>query len=282
MLEAPYVGLAGDWHGNVSHALKALELFANNQVRYIFQLGDFGVFGSLLEYSADKFRTRIARRLEAYDQWLFVTLGNHENYDLVERFSTVEGGEFDGFNYEPKAPRILYFKRGQSLVISKRTFLSIGGAASIDYRWRREWNASPKARAKVWWPQERISVLDVENTKLEARRLGSVDVLLAHDVFADAPIGGSHRADHSKWSAEDFAFAQTSRDALQKVLEATLPKLWLHGHYHVALDSIVEFRRGKGKDASINEVHTVGFAKDASKNSSGVLWLEELEIEYLN
>lgn len=282
MLEAPYVGVAGDWHGNVSHALKTLELFAKNQVRYIFQLGDFGVFGSLLEHSADKFRTRIARRLEANDQWLLVTLGNHENYDLVERFSTVEDGEFTGFNYEPKASRILYFKRGQSLTISGRNFLSIGGAASIDYRWRQEWNSSPKARAKVWWPQERITVLDVENTKAEAKRLGSVDVLLAHDVFAAAPVVGSHRADHAKWTAGEFEFAQTSRIALQKVAEAVLPKLWLHGHYHIPLDSLTELRSGVGKRSKTGYVRAVCFAKDESKNSSGVLWLDELELEYLN
>lgn len=282
MLEATYVGVAGDWHGNTAHALKTLELFSKNQVRYIFQLGDFGVFGSLLEYSADKFRTRIARSLEAKDQWLFVTLGNHENYDLVERFSTVEEGDFVGFNYEPKAPRILYFKRGQSLTISGRTFLSIGGAASIDYRWRQEWNNSPKARAKVWWLQERISVLDVENTLAEARRLGSVDVLLAHDVFAEAPIGNSHRADHSRWNADDFAFAQSSRDSLQKVAEGVLPKLWLHGHYHVPLDSTVSLQSGIGKHRKGGEVRAVCFGKDEAKNSSGVLWLAELETEYLN
>jgi len=282
MLEATYVGVAGDWHGNTAHALKTLELFAKNQVRYIFQLGDFGVFGSLLEHSADKFRTRIARRLEANDQWLFVTLGNHENYDLVERFSTVDDGEFAGFSYEPKASRILYFKRGQSLTISGRNFLSIGGAASIDYRWRQEWNSSPKAHTKVWWPQERISVLDVESTIAEAQRLGSVDVLLAHDVFADAPIGSSHRADHSRWNADEFAFAQTSRNALQKVAEAVFPQLWLHGHYHVPLDSTVPLQISRGKQAKTGEVRVVCFAKDESKNSSGVLWLDELETEYLN
>jgi len=287
MIEAEFVGLAGDWHGNVSHGLLTLEKLDFLGIKYVFQLGDFGVYGSLLEYSSDKLRTKVNALLERNDQWLFVTLGNHENYDMVERFSVMTEGDFAGFLYEPKAPRVLYFQRGQSLTISGRKFLSLGGAASIDYKWRQAHNAS--GRAKVWWPQERISVLDIHNTIAEAERLGGVDVFLAHDVFASAPIFGTHRQDTSKWDAEEFAFAQTSRDALEKVARAVLPRLWLHGHYHNRIETEVELtatkavKSKKGKFSTPKAtVKTFCFAMDGKPESSGVLFLNDLSVEYIN
>lgn len=289
MIEAEFVGIAGDWHGNVSHALLTIEKFDFLGIKYIFQLGDFGVWGSLLAHAGDKLRTRCNHFLERNDQRLFVTLGNHENYDLVEQFSTVESCEFAGFLYEPKAPRILYFTRGQSLRVSGRNFLSLGGAASIDYKWRQEHNAQKNSPGKIWWAQERISVLDMNNTIEEAKRLGTVDVFLAHDVFASAPLEGTHRQDHEKWDAEELAFAQTSRDTLEKVARAVLPKVWLHGHYHSRLEYAVELtgtrsvKIAKGKITAPKAiVQTHCFAKDDEKFSAGILMLEDLSVSYLD
>jgi hypothetical protein len=287
MIETDSVGIAGDWHGNVGHALKALKKLNSFGIKYVFQLGDFGVSGSLLKDAGDKLRTRTNELLERQDQWLFITLGNHENYDLVERFDVMPTGEFADFLYEPKAPRILYFQRGQSLTISGRNFLSLGGAASIDYKWRQEYNAKA-GRGKVWWAQERITVLEIQRTIAKASCLGVVDVFLAHDVFASAPITGTHRQDTSKWDAEEFAFAQTSRDALEKVARAVLPKIWLHGHYHQRIETEVELsatravksKRGKFSTPKAT-VKTFCFAKDDSPNSTGVLFLEDLSISYL-
>lgn len=289
MIEAEYVGIAGDWHGNVGHARLTIEKLDFLGVKYIFQLGDFGLFGSLLEYSGDKLRTRVNSLLERNDQWLLVTLGNHEDYDLLAKFPVLEDGEFAGFQYEPKAPRILYFQRGQSLTISGRNFLSLGGAASIDYKWRLEHNNHPrKTRAKVWWEQERISVLDIHNTIAEAQRLGKIDVFLAHDVFASAPITGTHRQDANKWDSEELAFAQTSRDSLEKVARAVLPTIWLHGHYHQRIETEVELsgttakKSRKGKFVAPKSlVKTFCFARDDEKESSGILYLNSLEVEYI-
>ena len=287
MIEAKFVGIAGDWHGNVSHALLTIEKLDFLDIKYIFQLGDFGVGGSMLEFAGDKLRTRCNAFLERNDQFLFITLGNHENYDLVAKFSVVEDGEFAGFLYEPKAPRILYFQRGQSLQISGRNFLSLGGAASIDYRWRQEYNAQKNSPGKVWWAQELISVLDIVKTIDEAKRLGHVDVFLAHDVFASAPIKGTHRQDTKKWNSEEFAFAQTSRDALEKVARVVLPTLWLHGHYHNRIETEVELtspkarKTKKGKFELLKStIKTFCFAEDGMKNSAGVLNLETLSIDY--
>lgn len=273
------LGIAGDWHGNIPHALRALEQFHRLSLRYVFQLGDFGLWGSLLEYSHEKLRWRVQGRLEQYDMYLFVTLGNHEKYSLLPFFSVVQDGPFAGFLYEPKAPRILYFQRGQSLTIGGRNLLSIGGAASIDYKYRLE--------GLTIWKEERISAQDVRNTIQEADRLGKVDVVLAHDVFASAPIFGTHRQS-DKWDAEEKAYAQTSRDALEKVATAVLPPLWLHGHYHLPISTSVELqgtkvkKSKKGKlERSSGTVNTYCLAMDDKPQCTGILWLRELEFEYL-
>lgn len=285
MIKADFIGIAGDWHGNVGHALLALEKLDFLGVKYVFQLGDFGFYGSLLKYSTDKLRHRVNRLLERNDQYLFVTFGNHENYDLIAKVPMLTDGAFAGFRQEPEAPRIFYFERGQSITIGNRNFLSCGGAASIDYKWRFLYNAKGR---KVWWEQERISVLDIENTVAEAEKLGHVDVFLAHDVFASAPIHGTHRQDTSKWDSEELAFAQTSRDALEKIARRVLPNIWLHGHYHnrieteVELSSLKSVKNKKGKFITpAKTVKTYCFAKDESKNSIGVLFLDDLSVEYI-
>jgi predicted phosphodiesterase len=38
------IGVAGDWHGNTGHALKALKLLAGNNIATIAHVGDFGVW----------------------------------------------------------------------------------------------------------------------------------------------------------------------------------------------------------------------------------------------
>lgn len=273
------VGIAGDWHGNTGHALRAMEQFHRLEIKYVFQLGDFGLWGGLLEHNKDKLRSRLQTLLQKYDMWLFVTLGNHEKYSFLPHFSTYEDGPWKDFLYEPKAPRILYFQRGQSITLGGRNLLSIGGAASIDYKYRME--------GLTIWKEERITAQDVRNTVDEASRLGTVDVILAHDVFASAPIFGTHRQS-DKWDAEEKAYAQTSRDALEKVALAVTPKLWLHGHYHLPITTEVEVQGTKAvKDKRGRMVRTTStikthcLAMDGKPQSTGILWLPLLEFEYL-
>jgi hypothetical protein len=273
------VGIAGDWHGNTGHALRAMEQFRRLGLRYVFQLGDFGLWGGLLEHNKDKLRSRLQIFLEKHDMMLFVTLGNHEKYSFLPKFSIYEDGPWKGFLYEPKAPRVLYFQRGQSIRLGGRNLLSIGGAASIDFKYRME--------GLTIWKEERISAQDVRNTIEEADRLGEVDVILAHDVFASAPIFGTHRQS-DKWDAEEKAYAQTSRDALEKVVQAVTPKLWLHGHYHLPITTEVEMQSTKVVKDAKGRMHrtkatikTHCLAMDGKPQSTGILWLELLELEYL-
>ncbi len=262
------VGIAGDWHYNIPHALAVVDQFHGLGLKHIFQLGDFGLWGGLLKHSHDKLRWRLEKKLEKFDMLLFITLGNHENYKLLESFSVVNAGPWAGFLFEPEAPHILYFQRGQSIQLRGRNFLSLGGAASIDYKFREI--------GKSMWTEERITVKNIWDTLEEFERIGSVDVFLAHDVFASAPIFGTHRQS-DKWDSEEKAYAQTSRDALEKVVTKVYPTLWLHGHYHQPIETSVDFSTAEG----IKTVKTYCLAMDQEKKSTGILWLDELEFEYL-
>lgn len=278
-----HVGIAGDWHGNLPHALAVLKRLHGRGISLVFQLGDFGFYGSLLKHSREKFRDRIGSLLDEQEQYLFVTFGNHENYDLIGKLDVHSDGIFKGFAYEPEAPRILYFQRGQSLKVGGRNFLSCGGANSIDIGWRFAHNA--KGKAKVWWPQEEISKADIVRTVEEARSLGTVDVFLAHDVFLSAPIEGTHRQNASMWTAEEFAFARKSREALELIAREALPTLWLHGHYHKYIETEVQLKRPRTKRSKKGRfttesavVRTVCLARDEKQKSTAILALDDLTL----
>lgn len=229
------IGFAGDWHGNLLHAEIALEKLAVCGVKHVFQLGDFGLFGSQLRFSGDKYRQKIQRVLERYSMELYVTLGNHENYDLFEKLPREHGDDpRPGFRREPEADRIRYFERGAGFQLFGLNFLSLGGAASIDFE-RRLKEQAMKGASKQLWEQELITQADVEATLKTAEELGHVDVMLAHDVFARAHVVDSHRTSGG-WGTVALSYAQQTRDTLQEVVRIVKPELWMHGHYHVAAE----------------------------------------------
>lgn len=278
--EIQIVGFAGDWHGNVAHALRAVDAFRKEGVQIIFQQGDFGLYGSLLEFGGDKLRQRLQAKLAKNNQWLLVTFGNHENYDLVEKLPFVQEGIWKGFQREEKADRILYFTRGQSLSVGGRNFLSCGGAASIDVQWRLDYQKQKGAR-KIWWEQELITVEDMRKTVEEAKRLETVDVFLAHDVFASAEVFGSHRTDSNRWSVADLDFAQKTRDSLEHIVKRVLPAIWVHGHYHVplSLETYVNPATGFGSEPHL--VKSYGLSKDDQQFSTAMMMLEDLSFWWI-
>lgn len=211
------IGIAGDWHGTLRCGVRALNTFLGEGITDIYHLGDFGVWETHRHYE----RT-LNGVLEQNSQTLWVTLGNHENYDIVETFITHP--DYDYVVYDPDQPHILYFKRGARFLIGDKSFVSLGGANSID-RFMREPGLS-------WWAGEQISSADVEVTIAGGR----ADIVLAHDCPSGVvlPLMGNPEA---FWGISGVAYAGESRVMLRQVADVVQPKRWFFGHYHIAFDA---------------------------------------------
>ena len=120
-------GMAGDWHGNWRFAVGKLEEFRRAGIKTIFQLGDFGIWPGP---RGDEYLGKLRKNLELNDQTLYVTLGNHEDYDQVEELET------DALGLKWPRHNIALFPRVFRFMLGEYRVLSLGGAPSIDFKMR--------------------------------------------------------------------------------------------------------------------------------------------------
>jgi predicted phosphodiesterase len=221
------IGIAGDWHGNTGWAKHALMKFSHVGVKHILHVGDFGFWPG---NSGRKYRYKVNKFLALYGMTLYVTLGNHEDYVKVASF--VEHPTMEGFVYHVDYPHILVAKRGARWEWNDVSFVSLGGANSIDFTGRTE--------GISWWKEERISLGDIYRT-VEG---GHADIMISHDCPAGVNIFGSHRDASNGWSPTEIAYAQESRVALRQAVDGVKPDILFHGHYHRFLDLTTELFDG--------------------------------------
>lgn len=222
--------VAGDWHGNTVATRRAMHFAQKFGASEVFQVGDFG-FGWRQVASGDAMIDACSRAASAYEVDLFWLDGNHENFDKLE-----EIGAFGAQEPVELAPRVFYVPRGCVIERDGKRALVIGGAYSVDKKYR-----TPH---KSWWPQEEITHADLER----CYEAGEVDVVFSHDAPHPAFVaaltlaadGDLAEADHLVWK-NDLAFpgAAPNRMALQSVLESANPRLWVHGHYHTQYEALL-------------------------------------------
>lgn len=203
--------ITGDIHGdidigklNTRHFPEQKNLSKND---YLIICGDFGLVwdGS--------------RRENYWRNWLsnkpFTTLwidGNHENFDMLEKFPTTK--KFGGVVREI-TPSIFHLERGQVLDIDGKTFFVMGGAESHDKMFRKEHIS--------WWEQEMPSYQEMERAiETLDNNQWTVDYVLTHC----APR--SVQATLSDWYKNDPLVS-----FLERVREDLKFKHWYFGHYHV-------------------------------------------------
>lgn len=242
------VGVAGDWHGNDRWAISALEVFAAAGVSTILHLGDFGVWPG---ESGERYLGALRRALEKYDQTIYVTLGNHEDYTQVGALPVGE----DGLQWIRH--NIALFPRPFRFELGLHSVLSLGGAPSVDREFRKPYRS--------WWPEEMIT----EEMVQEAIAGGHADIMLAHD----APNGGTRAVEQilssgGGWSKASLAYASVGRNMIDRVVYEIKPDMYLHGHYHVKDSGYLRY-----EDAAWGEIHSL--APDEVQGNIGVLHLDE-------
>lgn len=261
MLNFSAIGILGDTHGFIPWTVLALNTFNANGVNVILQVGDFGVFS---DANGVTFRAEVNRALEVNGQVMYVTLGNHEDYSLVAGF--VPHPTMVGFVYEVEYSNILYATRGARWVWEGVSFVSLGGANSIDWNTRTPW--------VNWWEGERISLGDVYRTVQD----GHADVMITHDCPEGVNLFGNHRDANSGWSAKQIAYSRESRVMLRQAVDGVKPEILFHGHYHAFTDLVTEMFDG----VDHYTVRTVGMGmNDDYDTALGVFILTDRQFNLL-
>lgn len=212
--------LVGDCHGNNKFMSTVILKYAlRYEIDKIVQLGDFGYW----EHRADgvEFLDRTERKLAQVGIQMFFLDGNHENHPLLwERYPPNEEG------FCRVREHLFYLPRGHRWTWDDVTFLSLGGAYSIDKEWRlaEEFEASVhsvESQAEtLWWPTETITA----EQAYHAKEGGRADVMLTHD----SPWGIDMRGIKG-----EFWQSNENRRLLRDVVDTVRPRWLFHGHYHM-------------------------------------------------
>lgn len=210
------IAVAGDWHGNAEWAEKAIDHAESSGADFIVHVGDFGYWVDNKNTKA--YLRRVNARLAATNLALGFLDGNHEDHSRLADWNVV-GGEAVEL---PDFPHIGYFPRGYRWEACWKTLMTVGGAHSIDRHWR-----TPMVD---WWPEEYITAEQEEY----ASREGDVDVIFSHDCPDGVDIPGIEPPGESRnWPVGDQFVSHEHRKVLGRIVDATKPKLLIHGHYHV-------------------------------------------------
>lgn len=209
------VAIAGDWHGDAlwaSQALRAIQRM-DPGIRTVLHLGDLWPDPYLCRILDVLCVTRGIERI-------LLTAGNHEPWPaLTAALDDADGAPAQLSEHVWVLPRPFRFE------INGRTFLSLGGAASVDREWR-----VPGAE---WWPDEQIT--DAMTATAIAR--GSADVMLTHETPAGTPVAAvldTLRTNPLGFPTSARAESAASQQQIGRVWDAVRPRLLLHGHMHTA------------------------------------------------
>lgn len=214
-----YVAFAGDWHSNgywAAHAIHRMHA-QYPQVRTVLHVGDFGFIPG---HQTDGYLNAVDRACaRTHIDRILVTPGNHEHWDNLQSRFAENPGQPVQFS-----ERVWALPRGHRFTIGGRSFLSFGGAASVDFEYR--------LIGESWWPSEFPSREDVE----QAIQGGPADMMVTHETIN----GGTGRvqlalaANPQGWPLAALAYSGMSRMLVTEVWDAVKPAVLIHGHMHIA------------------------------------------------
>lgn len=218
--------LTGDLHGNPSKLDLFHEKTGKNLTRddYMIILGDFGMIWSTdMQYGYFADMIRIHEYFEQKYPWttLFID-GNHENFVHLKQFRKKK---WNGGQVSMLTEHCLWLRRGNIYTINGHTFLTIGGAYSVDKAWR-----TPLVS---WWKDEAITRRDINTAKKNlALYDNKIDYILTHCAPTSV-----HQiiARQEKYSDYNHGCKPDSKNEalLQEINDLVDFKQWYFGHYHI-------------------------------------------------
>ena len=228
--------VTGDIHGNPFQRLN-LENFPEGKTYtkedYVIILGDFGLVwdDSAMEHSC----------LDWLENKPWTTLfidGNHENYDLLNKFPIEEWG---GGRVQKIRSSVIHLLRGEVYDIGGYKFLAMGGARSHDIQdgvlevgdprikiWKKDDFKLFRINHISWWEEEIPNEKERKNAlKNLAENDYKVDYILTHE----APSSDVILMDHLLYHPDEY-----SKWLEMEIRQKVKYKKWFFGHYHLNLD----------------------------------------------
>ena len=262
------IGVAGDWHGNRRWALRCVEAMAEAGVGELYQLGDFGIWPGP---SGRTYLAELEAALAPHAMTLFVTPGNHEDYDQINEVSAVDRGHDIGA-VQWITEHIALLPRGHRWQRNGWAMLSLGGAPSLD-RWSRR-------KGVDWWDAEMITDEDLARV-VES---GPADVMLTHDApdarFSTPAVAAILRSNPVGWPSRALRYAAKGKARMTTAFLAVQPTLFLHGHFHVKDEAWVEHFQHPTRVVSLHcdgepegNLVVVALPVRASGEQPGVEWV---------
>ena len=254
--ESELVAFAGDWHGRIAGVEEKLSRLADAGVTRVLHVGDFGIWS---DRGGRRFLDRVDAFADAAGIRIAVTPGNHEAWDFLAKAFAAAGEENPALIH----PSIAALPRGFRWTHQKRSFVSFGGAASIDYQLRRV--------NRDWWAQEMPTEADVERVA----RGGFAEIMVLHD----SPDPGTAsvnmiRESPSGWPADARRYARAGAQRITEAWQAVQPTLTVHGHFHVRGE--ITLPTGQ-RIVSLAEETTAGNVLLLDLHTLETTWLENLQ-----
>lgn len=201
--------------GDIHRSLNAIDiLMARDNPNIIFSLGDFGMV-----WEGDKDDEYLDYIEMMYPQTKFLVIpGNHENYDLIERYSqkTIYGAKA----YQIRK-NIFYIKRGEIVTLGTTNFMCISGADSIDKILRTE--------GYTWWPQEGITYHDIDYAlrNREEKHIVKLDYVLSHT----GPRAIIRKFYKTYYNEGQYGNSDYNLNGFLNAYPGTIVR-WYFGHWH--------------------------------------------------
>jgi len=214
--------LAGDTHMNRAWCETLSKLAGRWHCEWVIQLGDFGYWPGERNRrgraTGQTFLDGIDRQAERYGtRWAFLD-GNHEDHAELAKLTAHAEVSDDGF--VRVRDRLAFVPRCHRWSWEGVDFGALGGAYSVDKDHRV---------AGVDWFPDRDEVRPEDLARLGS---GPLDVPLCHDV----PAGGSLHQGNDPGQPHPVRQRAGTRNAptapVAQAVEATEPKLVVHGHWH--------------------------------------------------
>jgi len=210
----------GDIHGK-NDSLKLEYFFADAGTKttkndFIIQLGDFGVIWKDLN---DKPQKEMLEYLASQNITFCVVLGNHENYNEIEKLPIIEkfGGKVRILKLE--TGEIYFFERGEIYEIAGKKIFAFGGALSIDKEYR--------TLNQSYWNQELPNNEEYKNAiyNLEKHNC-KIDMVVSHTC----PKSIIHMLGEFELKIDDPLSGFFDHLLYDKNIQF---KKWHFGHFHI-------------------------------------------------
>lgn len=233
------VAYAGDWHANRQWAKQAIQYAREQGAEIIVHLGDYGY-----DFTPG-FRNEVELALAQAHIDLWFVDGNHEDFTWLYSQPLMEDGR------RKISQHVYHLPRGYQWNWGGVQFMAVGGAYSVDRKWRK--------LNKSWWLEEQIT-----DEEVEAACSGEkVDIMITHDCPSGVIIPGIDTGEPSMFPALDILRSQEHRTQLRKIVDSVRPNEIWHGHYHRRYDALADFGYGQV------EVH--GLDMDATRLEDNVI-----------